>query len=182
MLRIVDITEPSTDIDMSFILMYSKEDYMGLIFRKDHINIIRCNPDVDIIIMQTTTKKIYDFIEEDRTSVFGPQIVLKKGYHDLRVTLDMTVPIPVNVFDEDLAEKMIEVVEIYEKDRAHKKALYIQKNVRRWIAKRRYSKDRMYMFNQLESLPPKYIVSSFPGGNIYRKSFKNFMDSINNMV
>lgn len=56
-------------------------------------------------------------------------------------------------------------------------AVYIQKYVRKWLAKRRFNKNRMYLLNQLGSLPPKYIISSFPGGSLYRQGFEEFMAS-----
>lgn len=178
MIRVVDLTQSSDNCDKLFVLMYTNDDYMSLIFRKEDINIIRVHPEEGVVVMDSSTKNIYDLIEEDRKSVFGPQIILKTGVRHVRLASDLEVPVVGNVFDEDMAKKIIEVVEMYKKHFVNERVVCIQKNVRRWLAQRRYNKNRMYMLIQLGSLPPKYITPSFPGGALYMKCFHSFMESL----
>lgn len=119
------------------------------------------------------------FLERERASApDGHTIVKVIGYRRIRMPTiqnrDAEVFVPVYGFAEEL---FAEVEHILMKFHTFHKNIYatvIQTYFRRWRARRRFSKERLRVLNELALLPPKFVYEHFPGGDVYRATAADF--------
>jgi hypothetical protein len=147
----------------SRVFMRSEFDYIGIVIYNQHVRIIR-GTKYRKDVLCTNINDVSSFIEHEKKSL-DPYVM----YKFVPATVG-NIQYNAHAFDDHIADHILRFVSEHKSSHAK----IIQKNVRRWIAKRRFNKDRMYLHIQLASLPPKYVSESFPGGSSYRAAFESF--------
>lgn len=84
------------------------------------------------------------------------------------------VPFPDYRVNKDLVDKVVDIIEDYDRAFHISNATVIQTYYRRWRDSRRFSKARMRLLNEISLLPPKSIVPTFPGGSQYHAALEHF--------
>lgn len=145
--------------------MYSEDDFIAVILNKENVYIIRSTMHRKVALF-TTIRELPAFISLERTSG-DPYVVYKRVPTEWNGFQYLT-----EVYDADVGNDILKITNDFKRS----KAILIQKNVRRWISKRRFSKKRMYKYilTDITCLPPKSIVPCFPGGADYIAALENF--------
>lgn len=136
--------------DMHTYTFSSEEDYVKLLIDGKNIKIIRRTPHGKLSMLNTTTSYI-------DTLLHSKQRLKNKSIFFTVVSDD-------RIFDRDISGDILQTVQYYLQTSS---AITIQKNIRRWIMQRHYSKKMLYLLLEITHLPPKFVSPTFPGGTAY---------------
>jgi hypothetical protein len=81
---------------------------------------------------------------------------------------------PLFIIDEPMTDSLATIVKSYLQHIRMKHILLIQRYIRGYLARKRFSKPRMLLLNELCALPPGHIVPWFEGGCTYREACERF--------
>lgn len=152
-----------------------------LFLYKDTIKFTRMYFDADVDEYECDIHTYKRFIQNEYES--ADRILFDKFVSFDRISVDTPdgireVDLPIYKKDSEMFIAVKNILEDYENLFTIAYAIVIQTYFRRWRAKRRFSKNRILLFNEITLLPPKSIVPSFPGGSKYHAAFDRFNDAL----
>lgn len=148
------------------------DEWNQLIFNKDKVEIFKAHKHT----MSRIIVKVWDFnvfLKNEKDDLKTGILTTISSYDIVNIE-DSVLLIPIFTYDELIGKYMNDIVNNYIHSYYYKCACIIQSYFRRWVKMKKYSKQRLRLFNELLLLPPKYIIESFPGGMLYHMAYINF--------
>lgn len=144
---------------ISYVLAYNNEDFLHILFDHDVVHFTR-GISLWMNIQSGRLCDVDQVFDQKNTHIMSSIIITNNQYQWNH--------------NPELAKKAREIVDSYINAFIYTNAVVIQTYFRRWLAKKRFSKQRMCLLTEIVCLPPKFVSPSFPGGSQYIEAFNHF--------